>query len=89
MLEKLLILQRGRGEAISEMAGTVSHISEMSIQIAAAVEQQSCTTEGINRNIAAIGIVAEGVEKSCSKVKESGKYCISTRSRAGNTGEQI
>lgn len=69
--KEIVKLASGAGEAISEMADTVSHISDMSIQIATAIEEQSCTTDEINRNIAAISDVAEGVEKSGSMVKES------------------
>lgn len=71
--KEIVTLATGAGEAINEMAATVSHISEMSIQIATAIEQQSCTTEEINRNIAAISDVAERVEKSGNKVKDSSK----------------
>ena len=69
--KQIVDLATGAGEAISEMVQSVSRISDMSIQIATAIEEQSCTTEEINRNIAAISDVAEGVEKSGSKVKDS------------------
>jgi len=47
------------GESLASIAAAVARINDMSVQIATASEQQSATTEEINRNIMLIADVAQ------------------------------
>ncbi len=42
------------GEVLDSILETITHINDMNIQVAAAVEQQAVVTEEINNNITAI-----------------------------------
>lgn len=70
-VKEIVSLADGTGEAITEMVNAVTRISDMSTQIAAAVEEQSCVTEEINRNIVGISDVSVEVQKGSNHVKES------------------
>lgn len=70
-VKEIVSLADGTGAAITEMVNAVTRISDMSTQIAAAVEEQSCVTEEINRNIVGISDVSIEVQKGSNHVKES------------------
>jgi methyl-accepting chemotaxis protein len=47
------------GGSLSAITGSITHISDMSTQIATASEQQSSVAEEINRNIVSINGISE------------------------------
>ena len=69
--QEITALAEGAGDAINEMTDTVSHISDMSVQIATAIEQQSCVTEEINRNIVVISDITKGIEDGSKEISNS------------------
>jgi len=68
------------GKSLATIAVTVSKISELSAQIAAAAEEQTAVSEEINRNVVHINeatiLTSEGTEQTIETVNELAKITI-------------
>lgn len=82
--QQITALASGAGDAINEMTDTVSRISDMSLQIATAIEQQSAVTEEINRNIVAISDTTKGIESGSKEISNSSQTVSSLASSLGS-----
>jgi methyl-accepting chemotaxis protein len=65
------------GQSLTTIATTVTHISDLSAQIATAAEEQTAVSEEINRNIVHINeaaiVTAEGTHKTQDSIHQLGK----------------
>ena len=75
------------GEALETITVVVDRIKSMNMQIASAAEQQSTTTEEINRNIINISDVAEeastGAQQTANSSDELAKLAIELEEQVG------
>ena len=60
------------GSSLESIAGAVSQITDMSIQVASSLEEQSAVAEEINRNVISIRDVADQTSDSSSYMKDTG-----------------
>ncbi len=66
---------------LDDMASSVVHINDLSIQIATAAEEQSAVTEEINRNMVAVRQVVDELVQSGASVDLSTESLLSTNGR--------
>lgn len=69
---------------LDEMAGSVVHINDLSIQIATAAEEQSAVAEEINRNMVAVRHVVDELVESGVSVDRSAESLLNTNGRLGS-----
>jgi len=60
------------GSSLESIAGAVSQITDMSIQVASSLEEQSAVAEEINRNVISIRDVADQTSDASTHMKDTG-----------------
>ncbi|PJG60741.1 methyl-accepting chemotaxis protein [Aeromonas cavernicola] len=71
LMTNTVVTARDAGESIAQISGSVSHISEMNIQIATAAEEQSVVSEELNRNVVNISRASEEVNEGAAQMTEA------------------
>lgn len=62
------------GTSLEEITTVVGAISEMNMQIASAVEEQTATTDSVNKNISNISRIAELTQEGANKTEKASEH---------------